>query len=130
VIVEDVPARFALNARLRDDFLRDCLRGLQRWNQVIHLAGFDFTLTLPHVAFNRRIGSFAHVHAAPDGRTLDLSVWAAQRDQYLPSADDQDFIMSLMIPELTPGRFATWIAPPRALTDNRPGDFEYIKVAS
>ena len=130
VVVEDRPARFALNARLRDDFLRDCLKGLHRWNQAIRQAGFRMTLTLPHVAFNRRIGSFAHVRAAPDGRVIDPSTWEEKRDEYLPSAEDQDFIMSLMVPELTPGQFAGWVAPPHILTDNRPGQFEYVKIAS
>jgi benzoyl-CoA 2,3-epoxidase subunit B len=34
-----------------------------------------------------------------------------------------------MQPEYSPGRFAGWIAPPRAGVDNKPGDFEYVKIA-
>jgi len=30
----------------------------------------------------------------------------------------------------TPGEFAAWIAPPRIGIDNKPGDFEYVKIAA
>jgi benzoyl-CoA 2,3-dioxygenase component B len=26
------------------------------------------------------------------------------------------------------GRFASWIAPPKVGIDNKPGDFEYVKI--
>jgi benzoyl-CoA 2,3-dioxygenase component B len=35
-----------------------------------------------------------------------------------------------MRPVTAPGRFATWIAPPRIGIDNKPGDFEYVKIAA
>jgi benzoyl-CoA 2,3-epoxidase subunit B len=28
------------------------------------------------------------------------------------------------------GQFAGWIAPPRVGIDNKPGDFEYVKIAA
>jgi benzoyl-CoA 2,3-dioxygenase component B len=48
----------------------------------------------------------------------------------LPSAEDADFIAGLMRREAEPGRFAGWIAPPKTGIDNRPGDFEYVKIAA
>jgi benzoyl-CoA 2,3-dioxygenase component B len=30
--------------------------------------------------------------------------------------------------ETEPGQFAGWIAPPRVGIDNRPGNFEYVKI--
>jgi benzoyl-CoA 2,3-dioxygenase component B len=33
-----------------------------------------------------------------------------------------------MRPERERGAFASWIAPPRHGIDNRPGDFEYVKI--
>ena len=44
--------------------------------------------------------------------------------------DDGDFIGSLMKPVTEPGQFAGWIAPPRIGIDNKPGDFEYVKIAA
>jgi benzoyl-CoA 2,3-dioxygenase component B len=49
----------------------------------------------------------------------------------LPNGGDQSFIEDLMraTPEREPGRFASWIAPPRVGIDNKPGDFEYVRLA-
>jgi benzoyl-CoA 2,3-dioxygenase component B len=35
-----------------------------------------------------------------------------------------------MKPVYEPARFAGWIAPPRVGIDNKPGDFEYVKLAA
>ena len=35
-----------------------------------------------------------------------------------------------MKPVREPGKFASWIAPPRVGIDNKPGDFEYVKLAA
>jgi benzoyl-CoA 2,3-dioxygenase component B len=34
-----------------------------------------------------------------------------------------------MKPKTQPGKFASWIAPPKVGIDNKPGDFEYVKIA-
>ena len=125
---EDVPALSALNMRLRDDYTADTEGGVRRWNTVIERAGIDFRLKLPHVAFNRRIGEFARMHADPDGAVLSEAEWERQREKFLPSTDDNAFITSLMKPVHGAGAFASWIAPPRNGIDNKPGDFEYVKV--
>jgi benzoyl-CoA 2,3-dioxygenase component B len=124
------PALTALNMRLRDDYTRDCAKGIERFNKIIERAGVDFRLKLPHVAFHRDIGEFRDVHATPDGKLIDAATWKRDRDNYLPSADDGAFIESLMKPEAEPGQFASWIAPPKVGIDNRPGDFEYVKIAA
>jgi benzoyl-CoA 2,3-dioxygenase component B len=127
-IIEE-PALVAINARLRDDYVRDCAGGIGRWNKLIAKTGVTFEFRLPHVAFNRRIGEFSGVHADPDGNLIDEAEWEANKGKWLPSRADGDFIESLMQPEYSPGRFAGWIAPPRAGVDNKPGEFEYVKIA-
>jgi benzoyl-CoA 2,3-dioxygenase component B len=126
----DEPALTALNMRLRDDYTRDCGKGIERFNKIIERTGVDFRLALPHVAFHRQIGEFRDVHATPAGVLLDDAAWARDKDKWLPSAADGDFIASLMQSVSEPGRFASWIAPPKVGIDNRPGDFEYVKIAA
>ena len=46
------------------------------------------------------------------------------------SAADGDFIASLMKSEVEQGRFASWISAPKVGIDNKPGDFEYVKIAA
>jgi benzoyl-CoA 2,3-dioxygenase component B len=130
VAEEAVPALSALNMRLRDDYVADAASGVERWwNRIIARAGFDYRLKLPHVAFNRRIGEFAAIEADPDGNILGAAEWLRRRDEFLPSAADNDFVASLMQPVTEPGKYASWIAPPRAGIDGKPGDFEYVKLA-
>ena len=127
---EPVPALSALNMRLRDDYIGDCESGVGRWNRAIEKAGFSFRLRLPHVGFNRRIGEFAGAPIAPDGSVLPPEEWQRRHGEFLPSADDAAFIVSLMRPVYAPGEFAGWIAPPKVGIDSKPGDFEYVQIAA
>jgi benzoyl-CoA 2,3-dioxygenase component B len=126
----DEPALTALNMRLRDDYTADCAKGVERWNKVIEKAGINFRLRLSHVAFHRQVGEFKNVHASPTGEVLSDSAWEKARDQWLPSRADGDFIESLMKPVTEPGKFASWISPPKVGIDNKPGEFEYVKIAA
>jgi benzoyl-CoA 2,3-dioxygenase component B len=122
------PALTALNMRLRDDYSEDCAKGVERWNKVIEKTGVNFRLELPHTAFHRQIGEFKGIEASPAGVIVSDSDWSKQRDNYLPSKSDGDFIESLMQAEMEPGKYASWISPPRVGIDNKPGDFEYVKI--
>jgi len=124
----DEPALSAINMRLRDDYTHDAAGGVNRWNKIIEKAGVAFQLSLPHVAFHRQIGEFADVEATPEGKILSGGDWAAQKGQWLPNTADGDFIASLMQPQWEAGKFADWIAPPKVGIDNKPGEFEYVKV--
>jgi benzoyl-CoA 2,3-dioxygenase component B len=126
----DEPALTAINMRLRDDYTRDCAKGIERFNKIIERLGVDFRLKLPHVAFHRQIGEFRDAQATPAGVLIDDATWARDKDKYLPSAADGAFIESLMKPVAEPGRFANWISPPKVGIDNRPGNFEYVKIAA
>ncbi len=128
VVKQDVPALSALNMRLRDDFVDDVRGGITRWNNVIAKSGIAYRLALPHVGFNRRIGEFSRARIDPLGNILDAESWQGRRDAFLPTAADGDFLHALMQPVRVPGAFAGWIAPPRIGIDNRPGDFEYVKI--
>jgi benzoyl-CoA 2,3-dioxygenase component B len=92
----------------------------------------SFRFQLPHVAFHRQIGEFKDIEASPTGDLVDAATWNKDKDKdkWLPSKDDGDFIQSLMVQVVEPGKFASWIAPPRVGIDNKPGDFEYVKLAA
>jgi len=125
---EDAPALSALNMRLRDDYVVDCNAGVGRWNKVISEIGIPFEIELPHVAFHRHIGEFSSIKSDVSGNLLSDAEWAKRRGEFLPSDSDRDFIESLMKPQMEVGKFASWIAPPKVGIDNKPGDFEYVKI--
>jgi benzoyl-CoA 2,3-dioxygenase component B len=126
---QEVPALSALNMRLRDDFVADCNGGVGRWNRVIEKYNIPFEIRLPSVAFHRHIGEFSSVKADVDGKPLSEAEWDGKKAGYLPSEQDRQFIEGLMKPENEPGKFASWISPPKVGIDNKPGDFEYVKIA-
>ncbi len=128
VVRRAVPALTAINMRLRDDYTRDAAGGVGRWNKIIEKAGIGFELRLPHEAFNRKIGVFANQTVDPEGRLLSGADYDAGVGGWLPSRADGDFIQSLMQPVTEPGAFAGWIASPKVGIDNKPGDFEYVKL--
>ncbi len=128
IVRQEVPALTAVNMRLRDDYVRDAAGGVGRWNKAIKKAGIDFELTVPHEAFHRQIGVFAAIKADPEGNIISDEQWESSKSEWLPTKDDGQFVQSLMKPCYEAGEYATWIAPPKVGIDNKPGDFEYVKL--
>jgi benzoyl-CoA 2,3-dioxygenase component B len=127
LVERDAPMLNALNEVLRDDFIKDSVGGVGRWNRVMEKAGVPFRLALPHKAFNRKIGSFANMRVAPDGRVISQTEWATHEREWLATPEDRAFVASLMGRVVTPGRFANWIAPPAMGVNKQPADFEYVR---
>ncbi len=127
LVEQEVPMLNALNEVLRDDYIKDSIGGVERWNKVIEKAGILFRLTVPHKAFHRRIGSLAGAHVTPEGRLVSHAEWEAHRNEWLPSAEDRAYVASLMGRVVEPGRFANWIAPPVMGINRQPVDFEYVR---
>jgi len=121
-------ALHTLNERLRDDYVADCQKGVDRWNRAIRKAGVDFELKLPHRAFHRDIGQFATVHATPEGKLISADEWRAREHEWLPTEEDEAYVRSLMIAVREPGKYASWIGPPRRGINNKPVDFEYVRL--
>ena len=128
ILLRDVPALTAINMRLRDDYVRDAAGGVGRWNKIIEKLGIQFEMVMPHEGFHRQIGVFAAVSVDPEGNIISKDTWDAKVKDWLPTKADGDFIQSLMIPVTEPGKFASWIAPPKVGINNQPGDFEYVKL--
>jgi len=127
VVQAEESALTTLNERLRDDYIADCQRGVDRWNQIIRRAGIDFELRLPHRGFHRTIGHFAEAKISPDGRVLTQAEWDARHSEWLPTEQDAVFVASLMQPVTERGRFASWIAPPTRGINGNAIDFEYVR---
>ena len=126
---EEVPMRNALNEVHRDAYIADCEKGIVRWNRVLETHGMSDRLYLPHRRFNRATGLYGAIHFDPRGKLLGEEQWNANRDEWLPSADDKAYINSLQAkPIFEPGKMANWIAAPRRGINNNPIDFEYVRV--
>ena len=124
---KEVPMLNALNEVLRDDFIKDSVGGVERWNRVIDKAGLPHRLSVPHKAFHRNIGALSGAKVSPDGRVLSENEWNAKVGDWLPTAEDRAFVQSLMGRVVEPGKFANWIAPPAIGINRQPVDFEYVR---
>jgi benzoyl-CoA 2,3-dioxygenase component B len=125
---EDVPMRTALNEVLRTEYIKDCQRGVDRWNKTIRDEGIDFEVKLPSNRFYRQIGMWSGERFAPDGTRIDQATWDARKHEWLPNEADEAYVKSIMVPVYEPGKMASWIAPPNKGIDGKPGDFEYVKI--
>jgi benzoyl-CoA 2,3-dioxygenase component B len=127
LVEKEVPMLNALNEVLRDDYIKDSVAGVGRWNKVIEKAGIPFRLTTPHKAFHRNIGALAGVKVSPDGRVVSEAEWNAKKDEWLPSGSDRAYVAGLMGRVVEPGKFANWIAPPVMGINRQPVNFEYVR---
>jgi benzoyl-CoA 2,3-dioxygenase component B len=127
LVEKDVPMLNALNEVLRDDFIKDSVAGVGRWNKVIEKAGIPVRLQVPHKAFHRNIGALAGIKMSPEGRVVSETEWQAKKNEWLPSDEDRAFVASLMGRVVEPGKFANWIAPPVMGINRQPVEFEYVR---
>jgi len=124
----DVPMRNAMNEVLRDAYIDDNQRGVDRWNRMIAEAGVNYTITLPSRRFNRTMGIYAGHNFDPQGNPISPDEWQRQKLTWLPSQDDRIYVNSLMLPVLEMGKMANWIAAPERGVKGQPVDFEYIRL--
>ena len=124
----EVSALVGLNTDLRREYIHDCQGGVSRWNKILAEAGLPHRLRLPHVAFNRQVGTFAGIEASPDGDILTSDEWARRKGEWLPTEVDKTFVRSLMRPVHERGKIAAWIAPPRNGINGKPFDFDYVHL--
>ncbi len=125
----DEAALTVINERLRDDYVEDCEKGMERWNRTIRETGIDFTLRLPHRAFQRAIGQYRDAHFTPEGAIVSAEEWDTRRHEWLPSEAERTHIISLMKRVDEPGKFAGWLAPPRRGINGQALDFEYVQLS-
>ncbi|MBT3927515.1 MAG: benzoyl-CoA 2,3-epoxidase subunit BoxB [Rhodospirillaceae bacterium] len=129
IVESDEAALTVINERLRDDYVEDCEKGMARWNRTLQEQGIDFTLRIPHRAFQRAIGQYRDTHFTPEGKKISAEEWAARQDEWLPSAAERAHVISLMQRVVEPGKFAGWIAPPRRGINGQPLDFGYVHLS-
>ena len=127
LISREANALMTLNERLRDDYIKDCQAGVDRWNKILERAHISPHLHLPHKAFNRKIGLYNKLHVTPTGHVVSEAEWKAHEKEWLPTDEDHAFIQSLMGRVVTPGKFAGYIAPPPRGIGGKPVEFEYVR---
>jgi benzoyl-CoA 2,3-epoxidase subunit B len=128
VVEEDVPLRTAMNEVLRDAYVDDCQRGVDRWNKRLEQAGISQRLVLPSKRFYRHIGLYADMPFDPEGRFLSKDEWERRKGEWLPTADDRAYVASLQKGVTEAGQVANWIARPARGIKGLPFEYEYVRL--
>jgi benzoyl-CoA 2,3-dioxygenase component B len=128
LVTLEIPLRRAMNALLLDAYHADSARIADRWNRILARYGVGTKLVLPSVRFNRQIGIHAGKWYNPGGEPIGKEEWDRRQSEWFPGDADRTYVRSCMVPALEPGKFANWIAPPAQGINERPVEFEYVKL--
>ena len=128
VVEEDVPLRNAMNEVLRDAYVEDCQRGVDRWNRHLAEAGISMRLVLPSKRFHRHIGLYADLPFDPEGGLVEKAEWEKRKGEWLPTEKDRAWVANLQKAVREPGRIANWIARPARGIKGLPFEYEYVRL--
>jgi benzoyl-CoA 2,3-dioxygenase component B len=128
VVCEEVPLRNAMNEVLRDAYVEDCQRGVDRWNKRLAEAGLSERLRLPSKRFYRHIGLYADMPFDLDGNLLAKEEWERRRGEWLPTDTDRAYVAALQKPVREAGKIANWIATPARGVKGLPFEHEYVRL--
>ena len=128
LVPREVPLRNALNEVLRGEYVKDCEKGLARWNKALADEGLGQRLYLPHIRFHRHVGEYAGHHFDLEGNLISKEEFDARKAAWLPAVEDREYVRSLMKPVTEPGKIANWIAPPASGIKGKGFDFEYVRL--
>src|SRR6185369_8527243 len=116
---------------LRDNYVDDCQRAVDKWNRTLEKHGVEARLTLPSRRFHRNQGIFAMAGSGlrfdPAGEMITSAQWDERKHAWLPSDEDVAYVESLMKPVTEPGKIASWVAPPARGVNGQPFEYEYVR---
>jgi len=117
-----------LNEVLRTEYVKDCEKGLARWNKALADEGVNQRLYLPNIRFHRHVGEYAGRHFDLEGALITREEFEERKNAWLPTMEDREYVRSLMHPVTEPGKIANWIAPPASGIKGKPFEFEYVRL--
>ena len=99
-----MPLRNALNEVLRGEYVKDCEKGLARWNKVLTDEGASERLYLPNPRFHRHVGEYAGYTFDLQGNLISREEFEHRKSEWLPTMGDREYVRSLMHPVYEPGK--------------------------
>ena len=117
-----------MNEVLRTEYVKDCEKGLARWNKSLADEGRSERLFLPNSRFHRHVGEYASHTFDLEGNLISREEFEKRKGEWLPSVEDREYVRSLMHAVTEPGKIANWIAPPATGIKGKPFEFEYVRL--
>ena len=128
VTTQEVAVRNAMNELLRDAYIKDCENAISKWNIECREQSVDFEFKLPNRRFHRKVGMWSEARFDTHGNMLTEAEWDRMKDNWVPTEEDKGYVRSLMKPCYEHGKVANWIAPPLKGINDKPFEFEYVKL--
>ena len=128
LVQTEVPLRRAMNSLLLDAYVADCRRIVNRWQRDLDKFDIGAVIALPSQKFNRNQGVYSDHFFNPEGELISEAEFESRRTEWLPTKEDRDYVTSCMVQVLEPGKIANWISPPPRGIDDKPWDFEYVRL--
>jgi len=129
LVAQEIALRNAMNEVLRDSYVDDCQRGVDRWNKTLDAQGVAVRLTLPSRRFHRAQGIYAGLFFDVQGNPISAEEWAKRSGEWLPTEADRTYVKSLQQRAVVkPGEMAHWIAPPAKGINGLPLDYQYVRT--
>src|SRR5258706_5768372 len=95
LVPREVPLRNALNEILRHEYVKDCEKGLARWNKALNDAGLSERLYLPNPRFHRHLGEYATHNFDLQGNLMTQDEFDSRKPEWLPTLADREYVRSL-----------------------------------
>lgn len=124
----EIPLRNSMNEILRDEYIADTQKCVDKWNIELDRHSISFRFTLPSKRFDRTVGTYSGARFSPSGELVSDKEWLKNCDNWLPTFEDKAKVQSFMQQVTTPGQVAGWIAPPRKGINGQPLDFTYVQL--
>jgi len=124
----EISLRNAMNEILRDEYIADAQKCVDKWNLELQRHHLDFHVKLPSKRFNRKVGMYSAALFCPEGKLTTQENWQKNQDNWLPTVQDKAKVQEFMQQVVTPGKIAGWIAPPRKGINGQPLDFTYVQL--
>lgn len=124
----DIPLRNGMNKALRDEYIPDTQKCVDKWNIELDRHHIDFRFNLLSKRFKRTVGAYSGAHFSPEGKLISNEELLKNHDNWLPSTEDRAKVQGFMHQVTAPGKVAGWIAPPRKEINGQPLDFTYVQL--
>ena len=126
---EEVPLRNAMNEVLRDAYVEDCQRGVDKWNRAIAAHGIPLRAEAPEPPLPPPHRHLLGHPLRPGGQPAHGGAVGVEEGRVAPVGRRQAPTSRSLMPKpvFDPKQMANWIAAPKQGIKGRAVDFEYVR---
>ena len=98
-----------------------------RMNEIMRVLTVIATIFMPLSFIVGIYGMNSGNYFDPTGNPISQGEFMANRNKWLPTDADREYLKQIMRPVTEPGKIAAWIAPPARGINGQTVEFEYVR---